>query len=115
MKFGECIDKLLKNEPCPLEIESCGLESAEKVRNGLSHSECNWNWARVIDEFLSITWFYVSVKYIENSLFGDISVLDVTTHSYVLQESTKKKTCEFILYAELAIVYVTYFQQTDLV
>jgi hypothetical protein len=57
---------------------------------------------------------FTRVSNIENSLFGDSSVLDVTTHSYVPQESMKK-TCEFILYAEIAIVHVTYFQQTALV
>ena len=49
-----------------------------------------------------------------NSLFGDSSVLDVTTHSYAAQESMKK-TCELILYAEISTVDVTYFQQTDFV
>jgi len=48
----------------------------------------------------------------ENSLFGDSSVWNVTTHSYVLQEGMKK-TCEFILYAEIATAHVTYFQHTD--
>jgi hypothetical protein len=56
---------------------------------------------------------FTSVSNTENSLFGDSSVLGVTTHSYVLQKSTKL-TCEFILYAEIATVDVTYFQQTDL-